>query len=67
MAREMREGGLSIFESVGPRSLAKEAAILTGSFFLFQMMTVELIKDGKIGAGQVRADKIKAVMAWGIR
>lgn len=69
MERVRREGG-NVFQTVvlnpeGPRTLSKNAAILSG-FFFFQVVQVGLIKDNKIGAGKIRAAKIQQVLSWGI-
>ena len=66
MERVRREGG-EVFYTLspeGPRTLSKNAAILSG-FFFFQVMTVGLIADGRIGTGKVRAAKIAQVLSWG--
>jgi len=62
----MRERGDFSFGAAGGRSteILRALSAAVGPFFFSQGTRVGLIKDGRIGAGEVRAEKIGRVLTW---
>ena len=67
MAQGIRSGGEIILGRINPGVLCQldAARLMRSSFFTMAMIAhVGLIKDGKIGAGQIRAAKIQQVIGY---
>ncbi len=67
MAQDIRSGGEIILGRINPGVLCQldAARLVRSSFFTVAMIAhIGLIKDGKIGAGQIRAAKIQGVLSW---